>query len=145
MKLLISLLATLFLIAGCGNENEDEEPGAGDENPPTDVQNVDVVEPSGFPNLRTLHVCEKDGVTNTYELRFFDGEWTNCSSADDGSSCCGIFLVGENEKIMISNPGLSYAQCQAIIPSSNIIGGTHLSDAYKDREDSSCTPQQPAN
>jgi len=46
MKLLISLLATLFLIAGCGGENEDED---GKEPPKPDVQDVDVVEPTQEP------------------------------------------------------------------------------------------------
>ena len=186
MKLLISLLATLSLIAGCGNENEDDpseqettiegdgsdtdsqqETTTEGDGSDTDSQqetttegvgsdtdstnnvpdsssplNAPLVDSNNFPNLRASYTCEKNGVTNTYELRFFDGEWTNCRSSNDGSSCCGFFLIGENEeRTLITATGLSYAQCQAIIPPDNTIGSVYLFDNYKDRAGSNCTRQ----
>ena len=104
--------------------------------------NAPLVDSNNFPNLRASYTCEKNGVTNTYELRFFDGEWTNCRARTDGSSCCGFFLIGENEeRTLITATGLSYAQCQSIIPPDNTIGAVYLFDAYKDRAGSNCTRQ----
>ena len=130
MKLLISLIATLFLIAGC-EDNSDTPPENGETTPSDETSTVIV----DFP-LVTQYDCVQNEVESIYEIRRSDN--LECQTETDGT-CCGLVLVEGENRTLVSKEILSLNQCNGIFQISGIISGAHLADDHKDKAGSACT------